>query len=293
VVEGPRSTLFEGGMSHVGEQDQVHIGHPAGSRACIHLHGAHLTSWKTPNGQEQIFLSEKAVFNGQKAIRGGIPICFPQFSDFGELGTSHGFARNSKWTLAKREGDSVTLRLSSSDDTKHKHGYAFDFAIEVTYTISESQLSTKLQVTNIGHAEMTYSLALHTYYKVEDVTRARVEGLYRVSYMDSLDGRALKEEQNSHIAVDQEVDRIYLSTPPTCRIVDPMGKKVMSIEKFNLPDIVVWNPWVDKSKRMGDFGDEEYKQMICVETGCIKPAIRLLPGTMWKAEQIISVANSN
>ena len=132
----------------------------------------------------------------RKAIRGGIPICFPQFSDFGELEISHGFARNSKWAVAKREGDCVTLRLSSSSETKEKYGYGFDFAVEVTYTINENQLLTKLQVTNTGHLEMTYSLALHTYYRVEDITRAKVEGLYRVSYMDSLDGRALKAEKS-------------------------------------------------------------------------------------------------
>merc|ERR1712174_52016 len=147
--------------------------------------------------------------------------------------------------------------------------------------MGNTQLFTKLTVTNTGCEEMVYTVALHTYFPVEDITKARVEGLYRVGYLDSLDGRLMKTEDNQHILVNEEVDRIYLSTPPTLRLVDPIGKKVVTIEKFNLPDIVVWNPWVEKAKRLSDFGDNEYKEMICVETGHIKPAIRLAPGTVW------------
>ena len=273
--------------------DKVHIGHPSGSRACIHLHGAHLTSWKTATGQEQIFLSKEAVFKPPKAIRGGIPVCFPQFSDFGQLTQSHGFARNSRWSVFSREGDTVALKLTSADDNfLEKYGWEDSFSILIRYTISEQQLFTTLEVTNTGGKEMAYTMALHTYFKVEDITKARIEGLYRVGYLDSLDRREMKTDENPHISVTGEVDRIYLSTPPTVRIVDPIGKRVVMIEKFNLPDIVVWNPWVEKAKRTGDFGDEEYKEMLCVETGCIKPAIRLLPGTMWKAEQILTVINN-
>jgi len=272
--------------------DMVHIGHPSGSRACIHLHGAHLTSWKTANGQEQIFLSEQAVFNPPKAIRGGVPICFPQFSDFGGLEISHGFARNSRWKVFEREGDTVVLKLLSTDENfLEKYGCEDSFSISIRYTINDSQLFTRLVVTNTGAAEMVYTTALHTYFKVKDITKARIEGLYRVGYLDSLDDRVMKTEENASIMIAGEVDRIYLSTPPTVRIVDPIGRRVLTVEKFNLPDIVVWNPWVDKARRTKDLGDEEYKEMICVETGCIKPAIRLSPGTMWKAEQIITVAD--
>ncbi|QDZ19915.1 glycoside hydrolase [Chloropicon primus] len=274
-------------------EEKVYIGHPSGARACIELHGAHLTSWKTANGQEQVFVSKQAVFKPPKAIRGGVPICFPQFSDFGNLKTSHGFARNTRWKLFEREGDTVVLKLNSSDDDfLDKYGCEDSFTISVRYTITNTQLFTKLMVTNTGCEEMVYTVALHTYFPVEDITKARVEGLYRVGYLDSLDGRLMKTEENPYILINEEVDRIYLSTPPTLRLVDPIGKKVVTIEKFNLPDIVVWNPWVEKAKRLSDFGDNEYKEMLCVETGHIKPAIRLAPGTVWKSEQILTVVNN-
>lgn len=273
--------------------DKVHIAHPSGARACVYLHGAHLTSWKTASGQEQIFLSKEAVFKPPKAIRGGVPICFPQFSDFGPLKTSHGFARNTRWSIFEREGDTVVLKLTSEDDNfLEKFGCEDSFTLSVRYTITDFQLFTRITVTNTGGEEMAYTTALHTYFRVEDVTKARVEGLYRVGYLDSLDGRVMKTEENPCISISEEVDRIYLSTPPTVRLVDPIGKRVLTIEKYNLPDIVVWNPWVDKARRTGDLGDDEYKEMLCVETGCIKPAIKLAPGTVWKAEQIVTSKNN-
>ncbi|QDZ24316.1 aldose 1-/glucose-6-phosphate 1 epimerase [Chloropicon primus] len=161
-------------------EEKVYIGHPSGARACIELHGAHLTSWKTANGQEQVFVSKQAVFKPPKAIRGGVPICFPQFSDFGNLKTSHGFARNTRWKLFEREGDTVVLKLNSSDDDfLDKYGCEDSFTINVRYTITNTQLFTKLMVTNTGCEEMVYTVALHTYFPVEDITKARVEGLYR------------------------------------------------------------------------------------------------------------------
>jgi len=178
----------------------VYIAHPSGARACVHLHGAHLTSWKTANGTEQIFLSKKAIFEPPKAIRGGVPVCFPQFSDFGELSKSHGFARNERWTLFEREGDTVTLKLSSNDgvDFDSKYGCKDHFVISLKYTINETQISTQLEVTNTSPTSaMTYSLALHTYLRVEDITHTSIQGLYRVGYLDSLDGREMKSGESS------------------------------------------------------------------------------------------------
>lgn len=49
---------------------------PTGESIVVHLYGATVTSWKA-NGQEQLFLSEKAHLDGSKPIRGGIPLVFP------------------------------------------------------------------------------------------------------------------------------------------------------------------------------------------------------------------------
>lgn len=49
---------------------------PTGESIVVHLYGATVTSWKA-NGQEQLFLSQKAHLDGSKPIRGGIPLVFP------------------------------------------------------------------------------------------------------------------------------------------------------------------------------------------------------------------------
>jgi len=64
----------------------------------IYLHGSHVASWQH-GGKELLFMSENAVYNGTKALRGGIPVCFPQFGNLGPCKAQHGFARNLPWTL--------------------------------------------------------------------------------------------------------------------------------------------------------------------------------------------------
>ena len=47
---------------------------------------------------------------------------------------------------------------------------------------------------------------------------------------------------------------------------DSKGLKVSMLPS----DIVVWNPWVDKSKSMADFDDEGYRFMVSLEPGNLK-----------------------
>ena len=203
-------------MAAADGESSVVIEHPSGARATIHLHGAHLTSWVTGDGQEQIFLSRQAVFAPPKAIRGGVPICFPQFSDIGSLSTKHGFARNCLWKLKQFNRDRASFVLRSTPEIKRDFGYGSDFEATITYGVdSGKSLSTVVQVTNNGSERMTFGIALHTYYRVRDIHRVKIEGLYGCQYMDSLEGRELKLQSEPRIVIDKEVDRIYLSMEPT------------------------------------------------------------------------------
>lgn len=56
---------------------------------------------------------------------------------------------------------------------------------------------------------------------------------------------------------------------------------------------VVWNPWDKKSKSMVDFGDEEYKQMLCVDGAAIEKPITLKPGEEWTGRLQLSVVPSS
>ncbi|MBA0593845.1 hypothetical protein Gorai_010775, partial [Gossypium raimondii] len=78
---------------------------------------------------------------------------------------------------------------------------------------------------------------------------------------------------------------IYLSAPTKIAILDHEKKRTFAISKDGLPDDVVWNPWDKKAKALADFGDDEYKHMLCVETAAIEKPITLTPGEEWRGSQ--------
>ena len=120
----------------------------------VYRHGAHVASWRDADGEDIIFLSSEAVFKPPKAIRVGIPLCFPQFSDLGPLAQQHGFARNEQWQLVDppangdENGGNVTFRLVSSDATKAlwPHDFVADFAAR----LDVDEMHTSLTVRNTG-----------------------------------------------------------------------------------------------------------------------------------------------
>jgi glucose-6-phosphate 1-epimerase len=159
----------------------------------VYRHGAHVASWRDAAGEDIIFLSSEAVFKPPKAIRGGIPLCFPQFSDLGPLAQQHGFARNEQWQLVDppadgdEDGGNVTMRLVSSDATKAL--WPHDFVATFETRLDGDEMHTSLTVRNTGSEPFEFTVALHTYFTVGDIGKATVEGLRGASYLDSLDGR--------------------------------------------------------------------------------------------------------
>lgn len=245
------------------------------SSATVYLHGAHVTSWTSPTGKELLFVSKDAVFKPPKAIRGGIPVCFPQFGDLGPLKQQHGFARNVAFEVEEGSGnsspDQVTLLLRHEGGTSHDFPHPFELRVTVRVADDGRQLVQTLAVRNTSESEaLRFTTALHTYFRVSDIAAARVEGLQGCTYLDSLDGRKEKKEEGGEggVRFEEEVDRIYVAVPSDggIRIVDggECGHSI-SLETANLPDAVVWNPWVDKARGMADFGDDEFRRMLCVE----------------------------
>ncbi|MHB1458442.1 MAG: D-hexose-6-phosphate mutarotase [Armatimonadota bacterium] len=271
---------------------KIVLTHRSGSSAEIFIQGAHITSWKDHRGEEQLFLSRMSDFKPGSPIRGGIPVVFPQFGD-GPL-PKHGFARVMDWHLSGSSvasgGDvSVTLSLSDTEET-HKI-WDYRFSPDMVVTLGVDSLSVRMSVSNTGNAPFDYQIALHTYFGISDIHSTAVCGLNGVEYLDSLQNRLRMTEPHLGITFDGEVDRIYLNTPDTLIIVDETVSKRLIIRKSGMPDAVVWNPWIDKSIRLTDFGDDEYQQMVCVETGAIIPGISLSPGERWTGETVLNAEN--
>ncbi|KAI4318340.1 hypothetical protein MLD38_032061 [Melastoma candidum] len=271
--------------------DQVFLRSSQGASALISLHGGQVLSWKTDRGEELLFMSSKAIFKPPHPVRGGIPICFPQFGNRGSL-EQHGFARNKIWLVddsppSMNQNDShspnnacIDLLLRPSEDDLKLWPHSFEFRLRVSMS-SDGGLTLTSRIRNINCKPFSFSFAYHTYFLVSDISEVRVEGLETLDYLDNLCHKERFTEQGDALTFESEIYRVYLGSTGTVAVFDHERKRTIIIKKAGLPDIVVWNPWEKKSKMMVDLGDEEYRQMICVDGAVIEKPIALKPGEEW------------
>ncbi|CAK9163028.1 unnamed protein product [Ilex paraguariensis] len=280
--------------------DQVVLQNSRGASARVSLHGGQVLSWKTDRGEELLFTSSKAIFKPPTAVRGGIPICFPQFGKRGLL-EQHGFARNKIWLIDDNPPPLPTnyspskayidLLLKPSEEDLKAWPHSFEFRLRVSLTV-DGHLNMLSRIRNINGKPFSFSFAYHTYFAVSDISEVRVEGLETLDYLDNLCNRERFTEQGDALTFESEVDRVYLSSSDAIAVFDHEKKRTFVIQKEGLPDVVVWNPWEKKSKSMADFGDEEYKQMLCVDGAAIEKPIVLKPGEEWTGRLELSVMPS-
>lgn len=229
-----------------------------------------------------LFVSERARFAPGKAIKGGIPICWPWFGvdPEGRGRPDHGFVRARQWRLLLTESmvDGATrVRLGTKDDEASRALWPHPFSLEIEITIGAT-LNVALISRNTGDAPVTLTQALHTYFRVGDVRQAQVLGLAGHDYIDKV-GETAERTQSGPINFDGPVNRIYLDTADELIIDDPSLDRRIRIEREGSRSAVVWNPWIEQSRAMDDFGDEEYLRMVCVETtNAANDAVRVAPG---------------
>lgn len=249
--------------------------------AIVSLHGGQVLDY-TPRGQRPVlWVSSKAVFAGGKAIRGGIPVCWPWFGPHrgnAEL-PAHGFARNALWEVAATDGGgqatSISLALHPAEAMRALWPHAFSLTIKVT--LAEA-LQVALSARNTGESPVTCTAALHSYFAVSDINSVQITGLEGVQFRDQLDGDRIKVE-NGPIRFSGETDRVYRCTTGDCVIEDSGWGRAVRVAKSGSRSTVVWNPWFAKAARMSDFGDAEFRDMVCVETAnADDDAVEIGPG---------------
>lgn len=261
------------------------------SSATAYLFGATLTSWK-PCGVEALFVSKKSYFDNQKPIRGGVPVVFPKFGPW-ELGPQHGFARRTKWSVKEGTGnigsDTVTFVLEDSEATRKLWNYKFRFEYTLSL-VSDNELKMEAIIINTGEKEFDFTFLLHTYFAVADIKKCTVIGLKGCNYIDKVKGNQNYLEENEEVMIFEATDRIYQKTDSVILVKPISENRKATIEKINLPDTVVWNPWEESAKKMEDFGDEEWESMICVEAGYVNNCYNLKPNESFKASQLLRVS---
>ena len=238
--------------------------------AAISLQGAHVLSWMPAGEDEVIWLSEDATFAAGKSVRGGIPICWPWFGAHEDNASfpAHGFARTVLWQVISTEAvSSDETQITFQLDTRlldKTHQAMWPLATIAEYRLNIGKTLT-MELTTINHSEQIMSIgqALHTYFKVDDVSRTSVLGLEGKDYLDKTDGFNRKT-QVGMVTIEDEVDRVYLDAPDDL-IIDDSKRKIV-IRKQGSDSTVVWNPWKAVADKMGDLGEDGYLKMLCVES---------------------------
>jgi len=260
---------FDNGFKYIEIQNKQ-------AEAKIALQGAHLFHYKVMDKASLLWLSDSAYFEEGKAIRGGIPICFPWFGpNKDDPGLpQHGFVRTQIWTVVLEEetGEGTThiqLQFKSNTHTLSQWAYLFDVTLDITIG---HELSIALSVTNTDTKPFEISTALHTYFSVSDIDNVSIKGLENRAYYDALEGESFI--QDGDIVIQEEVDRVYSHPSETITLLDENAKINLQQEGSN--SLVVWNPWIEKSKQMSDMTEDGYRTMVCLETSNAREDARVL-----------------
>jgi glucose-6-phosphate 1-epimerase len=264
--------------------------------ARVHFHGAHVTRWQPSHAAAPVlWLSKHSFFQRDKPIRGGVPICFPWFGPHPSdpRAPAHGFARISEWTLVEaQESSAGTLLLGFSLDQRDlplppREQYGFHATYRV---ILGAELTMTLEIENTGADLFRFEDALHTYFTVGDIERVAIAGLESTDYLDKTAGSERRTQPDEPVRFSSETDRIYVETSAVCVVHDPVLQRRIVVSKDGSRSTVVWNPWIDKARAMPDFGDDEWRGMVCVETANVgDAAVRLEPGQTHTMSATVSV----
>jgi glucose-6-phosphate 1-epimerase len=285
VAGAAKITAGNGGLP------RVSVTTPAAT-AEIYLHGAHLTSWRPAGSEEMIFLSKQSQFEPGRAIRGGIPVCFPWFRNKVDdpKAPSHGFVRTKDWQLDSvvSNGDGVTVSLSTGSDEATRAWWPHDFLLVYRLTVG-AELLQELVMRNTGSVPLRFEEALHTYYRVGGAETVRIRGLDGVAYLDNTDNNREKRQEGD-IVFTAPTDRAYVDTTHPVEILDRNLHRGIRLDKENSRTTVVWNPWIEGAHALPDMADDEWRAMACVEASNIRAyAVDLAPGEQHSMKTSIRV----
>lgn len=246
--------------------------------------GGQVLSWRVA-GIEHLYSSPNSPIASGRAHRGGIPVIFPQFSTFGS-GPRHGFARLAIWDCLKTTATHLVYRLRNSTETLALWPHEFEAVLDAK--CYERTLTTTLSVSNLGTGDASFTCALHTYLRVDDLARTRLSGLQGHRYLDCAKGeRHARVDETGFVAFGSEIDRIYCDSPSTVRLEG--GRDPITISQSGFNDTVVWNPGPDLAASISDLGAGDFSRFICVEAASVHTPVNLSPGQLWQGRQTLIV----
>lgn len=257
-----------------------------GDTALVALHGAQVLSW-IAGGRERLYLSPDAVFDGQAAIRGGIPLCFPQFNQRGPL-PKHGFARNLAWRAEDAQAEASTMRLALhlTDDERTRAWWPHAFAARVDVVLSAGGLRVDCTVRNTGAVAWNFTIALHSYLRVDDIAQVGLQGLDGCARWDAV--QDVRDTQQGPITFAGEYDSVFAAATAPLLLNDGAHRLEIA-QSPALGQTVVWNPGAELCSRLPDIPADGHAHMLCVEAAQIDTPVVLAPGATWSGGQCLRV----
>jgi glucose-6-phosphate 1-epimerase len=257
----------------------------AGDEAVVSLHGGQVLSWKPVGSGERLYASPLSLPAAGKAVRGGVPVCFPQFSDRGPL-PKHGFARTSRWeVVAHGDPGAEVAQATFQLDSRIPPGATGDpFALVLVVRLADGALELQLQAANTGRSAFAFTAALHTYLRVADVRELRLHGLQGLQYEDMVADSLVKQELAPDLHIEAEIDRVYREAGGPVELQGPARPRLRVLQQ-GFTDVVVWNPGPAKAARLGDMPAEDWTRMLCVEAAVISQPVQLHSGRTWTGVQ--------
>ncbi len=252
-------------------------------------HGGHLLAWTTPDGVERLFLSAASEYGEGRAIRGGVPVVFPQFSGFGPL-PKHGLVRTRVWRVLEAERDAggrAVLRFALEDDADTRVRWPHRFACELAARAAGDELVLEFAVSNTGETPFTFAAALHTYLCVTDIGAAALHGLDGCGYRDTAAGGGERLGEPGPLRFEGEVDRIYPALAAPVELDTGCGR--LAIGQHGFADLVVWNPGEARAAGLADLEPDGWRRFVCVEAARIVDPVELVPGARWSGVQRLRV----
>jgi glucose-6-phosphate 1-epimerase len=267
-----------------GQLPKLKLEHANGSSAEIYQHGAHVTSWITADGKEQFFLSETAFFKAATPIRGGVPIVFPQFGNFGPL-PMHGFVRTENWECVEATKTEAIFKFTQTPATLSIWPHRFELNYRVV--LGEKSLELHLSIKNTDTQPFDFHNSLHTYLRVNNINHVEIHGYQGTAFNDRLTNINGTRQTSSVITFTKETDLIYHQAPSEVTLIEE-GRK-LHIQQKGFPDAVIFNPWIKKGQSMADLEPDGYLRMACVEAALIEKKFVLEPGKVWEGSQSFSL----
>ena len=260
---------------------------PQGDSVFVAQQGAQVLSWQA-GGRERLYLSPTSVCDGTTAIRGGIPVCFPQFNQRGTL-PKHGFARNMAWRLRADQSQGPEQVFELSDNAQTQALWPFQFKAQLKVSLDANSLKVQLTIFNVGHQTLSFTGALHTYFAVNQIDQVSLNGQVNQPEWNAV--KDTHQECQGQLTFNTEFDRVYdvLTEKQPTWVLQEGHQQLNITQSPSWGQSVVWNPGAEKCSQLSDMPALGYQHMLCVEAARVTSSIEVPPSQQWEAWQQFTV----